>query len=290
MTRIDASPDRPVLIYGPTASGKSALALDLAERQGRTVVNADALQVYAEWRVLSARPSAEDEARARHALYGTVRHDEDWSVGHWLRSVSPLLAARPAPVIVGGTGLYMSALTEGLAEIPPTPPEVRREGEAVLADGGLSELLAELDPRTRARIDTANPARVARAWEVLRTTGRGLAAWQDETGPALLPLGGTDAYVIASPKDRLTPRIEGRFDAMLRQGALCEARAALEWWDPALPAARAIGAPELVTHLNGKIALDEAAERAVVATRRYAKRQRTWAKARMKAWQKIPMP
>lgn len=290
MTKIDADPGRPVLIFGPTASGKSALALDFAERQGRTVVNADALQVYAEWRVLTARPSPADEARAPHALYGTVRHDQDWSVGHWLRALQPHLAADPAPVIVGGTGLYLTALTEGLAEIPPTPPEVRAEGEAILRADGVPALLSGLDAPTRARIDTANPARVARAWEVLRATGRGLADWQDGTGPPALPLASADAYVLDAPKERLTPRIESRFDAMLAAGALEEARAALTWWDPALPAARAIGAPELVAHLTGGLTLDAAAGAVVVATRRYAKRQRSWSRARMEPWQKIPMP
>ena len=284
---IEADPGRPVLIYGPTASGKSALALDLAERQGRAVVNADALQVYAEWRVLSARPSPEEEARAPHLLYGTVRHDEDWSVGHWLRAVGPLLDADPAPVIVGGTGLYMSALTEGLAEIPPVPPEVRAEADARRAVSGA--LLAELDAETAERIDTANPARVQRAWEVLRATGRGLAAWQADTAPPLLPLERCAALVVRAPKEVLTPRIERRFDAMLADGALEEARAAMAWWDPALPAARAIGAPELIAHLRGETTSAEARERATVAIRRYAKRQRTWARARMKAWREIPM-
>lgn len=164
-------PDRPVLIAGPTASGKSALSLALAERDGGCIVNADALQVFANWRILTARPSPEDEARAPHALYGHVPGDAAYSVGHWLRDMAPLLRDGPRPIIVGGTGLYFSALTEGLADIPATPPEIRAEADARLAERGLSGLLDDLDPDTRSRIDTANPMRVQRAWEVLRGTG-----------------------------------------------------------------------------------------------------------------------
>ena len=289
MSGIEADPARPVLIYGPTASGKSSLALELAARQGREVVNADALQVYAEWRVLTARPSPEEEARAPHRLYGHVRHDDRWSVGHWLSSVEPLLRKRPAPVVVGGTGLYLAALTEGLAPVPPVPDAIRRQGEALLEAEGLDALVAGLDPESASRIDLTNPARVLRAWEVLRATGSGIAEWQDRTPPPLLPLSEAEAYVVEAPKARLTPRIEARLDAMLRDGALGEARAALGWWDPSLPAARAIGAPELVAHLRGEIELDEARERATVATRRYAKRQRSWARARMTGWCRIAM-
>ena len=282
-------PERPVLIAGPTASGKSALALSLARAQDRTVVNADALQVHDAWRVLSARPSAAEEAEAPHLLYGHVPWGAAYSVGHWLRELAPLLVARPAPVVVGGTGLFLSALTEGLAEIPATDPAIRAEADCRLARIGTAALGAELDHATRARIDLANPARVQRAWEVLRQTGRGLADWQAATGAPLLPLGATGAFVIDAPKDRLSPRIERRFDAMLEGGALEEARTVLPRWDPSLPAARAIGAPELVSHLRGEITLDEARERAVIATRRYAKRQRTWFRSRMGGWTRLPM-
>ena len=168
--------ERPVLIAGPTASGKSALAMAVAE-QGGVIVNADALQVFSGWRVLTARPSLKDENAFPHALYGHVSNDAHYSVGHWLRDVAGLLdGARP--IFVGGTGLNFAALTEGLAPIPDTPPEVRARADAEDPD----VLLAELDAATRARIDTANPARIRRAWEVLETTGRGLADWQDNTG------------------------------------------------------------------------------------------------------------
>ncbi len=282
----DLDPDRPVLIAGPTASGKSALAMEIAARDGGVIVNADAIQVYSNWRILTARPSPEDEAAVPHRLFGHVPADADYSVGHWLREVAPLLdGARP--IIVGGTGLYFTALTEGLAEIPPTPPDIRAEGDRRRAADGLAPMLAELDAETRARIDTANPMRVQRAWEVLRTTGRGLAAWQDETPPPLLPLARAQPLLVEAPKDWLGERIARRFDKMLAEGALEEARANLAAWDPALPSAKAIGAAELIAHLRGEMTLEAAREAATIATRQFAKRQRTWFRARMKDWPKL---
>lgn len=272
-------PARPVLIAGPTASGKSALALAIAETGGGVVVNADALQVYADWRVLSARPSAEEEARAPHALYGHVGRETTYSVGHWLREVAPLLDG-PRPIVVGGTGLYFSALTEGLAEIPATPPEIRAQADAI----ALPDLVAGLDAETRGRIDLANRARVQRAWEVLRATGRGIAAWQADTPPPLLPLSRAQPIVLRPDPAWLNARIARRFDAMLQEGALDEARAALPHWQPAAPWARAIGAPELVAHLRGKTDLATARETAIIASRQYAKRQRSWFRSRMGEW------
>lgn len=282
--------DQPVLIAGATASGKSALALAIAEASGGVIVNADALQVFANWRVLTARASAEDEARARHALYGHIPGDQDYSVGHWLRDVAPLLAGDQRVIIVGGTGLNLTALTEGLAEIPLTPPAIRADGEARLAEGGLPALLADLDPDTLARIDTQNPARVARAWEVQHTTGRGLASWQDDTPPPLLPLCKARAFHLDADRDWLRARIERRFDIMLDQGALDEARENLPRWSPKDPSAKAIGAPELIAYLNGEISLDEARARAIIASQQYAKRQRTWFRKRMRNWEVIPLP
>lgn len=276
--------DRPVLIAGPTASGKSALALDIAEAQGGTVVNADASQVYDCWRVLTARPSSEEEARAPHALYGHVDEAAPYSTGHWLREVSALLAQGIRPIITGGTGLYFKALTEGLAEIPATPPEVRARGDGL----PLEVLLAELDAETRASIDRRNRARVQRAWEVLQATGRPLRAWQAETGPPLLPLAGCAALVFDVEKEWLNARIARRFDLMLEAGALEEAAALLPRYDPALPAHRAIGAPELISHLRGERPLAEAREAAIIATRQFAKRQRTWMRNRMAGWTRVP--
>ncbi len=283
-------PDRPVLIAGPTASGKSALALELAETQGGVIVNADALQVYGCWRILTARPSAAEEARAPHRLYGHVGRDQPYSVGHWLREVAAILAQGARPIIVGGTGLYFSALTEGLAEIPPTPPEIRAEADALRAERGIAALRAALDPATAARIDLANPARIQRAWEVLRATGRGLAAWQADTGAPLLPLSRVTALVLAAPPDWLGPRIDRRFDAMIAAGALDEVRAEWPFWDAGRPSARAIGAPELVAHLQGALSLPDAVAAAKTATRQYAKRQRTWFRNRLKDWQILSPP
>ena len=278
--------ERPVLIAGPTASGKSALALSIADHLGGPVINADALQVYSDWRVLTARPSEEDERLAEHLLYGHVPGDQPYSVGDWLREVGPLLSERP-PVIVGGTGLYFSALTEGLAEIPPTPDDIRAEAMSRIAQDGAGSLLAELDETTACRIDQANPMRVQRAWEVLKSTGRGLADWQDETGPAILPLSDAKPLVLSAPKEWLSPRIAQRFELMLDQGALDEARANAPAWHPALPSAKAIGAAELVAHVRGEMSLDSAREAVVTLTRQYAKRQRSWFRARMKDWRWI---
>jgi tRNA dimethylallyltransferase len=289
MTLPDIAPDRPVLIAGPTASGKSALALRIAQRAGGVIVNADALQVFANWRILTARPSRDEEAIAPHCLYGHVPGDAAYSVGHWLRDLAPLLEGPERPIIVGGTGLYFTALTEGLADIPPTPPEIRAEADAIMAEAGAAPLLAELDPATRARIDTLNPMRVQRAWEVMRSTGRGLAAWQDDTPPPLLPLAQTSALVLEAPRDWLRARIERRFDAMLADGALDEARANLPGWSVALPSAKAIGAQELIAHLNGEIGLTEARSRAIISSQQFAKRQRTWFRARMGGWKHVPL-
>lgn len=279
--------DRPVLLAGPTASGKSALALALARAQGRAVVNADALQVYAPWQILTARPEAADLAAAPHHLYGHVAASETYSVGRWLADLRPHLAAIPAPIIVGGTGLYFTALTEGLSPIPPVPPEVRATADATLADGGLPAMVAALDPATRARIDTRNPARVQRAWEVLRATGRGLSDWQDAQTEVLLPLAKTAPFVLEVPPEVLEGRIRARLRAMIGMGVLDEVARALPAYDPSRASDRAIGAAEFAAHLRGDMTLDQALEAAAIATRRYAKRQRTWFRARMQAWARI---
>ena len=278
------APDQPVLIAGPTASGKSALAMQIAQDQGGVIVNADAIQVYDNWRILTARPSVEDESRAPHALYGHVPYDGDYSVGHWLREVAPILAGPERPIITGGTGLYFMALTKGLAEIPPTPAAIRTEADMRVAREGFEALLAELDPDTASRIDQRNPMRVQRAWEVLRTTGRPLAEWQDETPPPLLRMAEASAILFDVDREWLNERINRRFDLMLDQGALEEARANLVAWDPTNLSSKAIGAPELMAHIRGEISLDETREAATIATRQFAKRQRTWFRSKMRDW------
>ena len=279
------SRDLPVLIAGPTGSGKSALAMDLAARDGRLIVNADALQVYDCWRVLSARPSVAEEAALPHALYGHIGRDQDYSVGAWLREVAGLLT-RPV-VIVGGTGLYFRALTEGLAEIPPIPAAIRAEADALRLSGQVDVMRQALDAATAAKTDLLNPVRVQRAYEVQRATGRGLAAWQADTAAPLLPLCDAQTLVLQPTVPWLDARIARRFSVMLDEGALDEARAALPHWQPDRPWARAIGAPELVAHLRGEIGLIAARDAAILASRQYAKRQRTWFRTRMANWAQI---
>ena len=214
------SRELPVLIAGPTASGKSALAMEIAARDGRMVVNADALQVYGCWRVLTARPSLADEAALSHALYGHVGRQEAYSVGHWLRQVQALL--NQPVVIVGGTGLYFLALTEGLAPVPDIPAEIRVLADGLRLAGQLDQMRTDIDPETAARIDLANPARVQRAWEVLRATGRGLAQWQDAAAVAAVAVGQCEALVMQPDVPWLNSRITARFSAMLEAGALEE--------------------------------------------------------------------
>lgn len=283
------SAEQPVLIAGPTASGKSALAMEIVAAQGGVIVNADALQVYDCWRVLSARPTAEEDAALPHRLYGHVGREVAYSVGHWLRDVTAVLAEGQRPVIVGGTGLYFMALTEGLAEIPAIPAEVRAEGDA-LRQSDPAAMVAALDAETAARTDLQNLARVQRAWEVLRATGRGLADWQRATPAPLLPRAGCAAFAFRPEVNWLNARIDRRFDLMMAAGALEEARAALPGWNASLPSSRAIGAPELIAHLRGETTLEAAIAAAKLASRQYAKRQRTWFRARMGDWTPALLP
>jgi tRNA dimethylallyltransferase len=288
----------PILVAGPTASGKSALALALAEATGGAVVNADSQQVYDGWRILSARPAPEEEARAPHFLYGHVPMEAEYSAGAWLRDAARVLAAlaaeRRRAIVVGGTGLYFAALTEGLAPIPPVPPETRAEAGALLAREGVERLAARLarrDPETAARLDPANPMRVLRAWEVLEATGEGLAAWRRRTEPPVVPPGASVRRALAPPRDWLRARCDARLDAMLRAGVLEEVRAVMaRGLTPSAPGLRALGAPEFMAHLRGETGLDEALAAAKAATRRYAKRQLTWVRNRMADWPRIEEP
>ncbi len=282
--------EQPVLIAGPTASGKSALAMEIAGKHGGVIINADALQVFSDWRVLTARPTLQDEAVFPHQLYGHVPGDTAYSVGQWLRDVTPILAGQNRPIIVGGTGLYFTALSEGLADIPNIPPDIRTIADQRMVDDGYQALLAELDPETTARIDTQNPVRVQRAWEVLAATGRGIAAWQDETPAPILPLADTQPILLSADKEWLNQRIAQRFDKMLANGALDEARTNRDTWLPNLPSAKAIGASELMAYLGGNMTLEQARDSATIATRQYAKRQRSWFRARMKSWNIIELP
>ncbi|HET7408778.1 MAG TPA: tRNA (adenosine(37)-N6)-dimethylallyltransferase MiaA [Paracoccaceae bacterium] len=296
----------PILIAGPTASGKSALAVTVARQLRGVIVNADSQQVYAEWRVLTARPSAADEATAPHRLYGHVGVAEAYSVGRWLDEVRGVLAAPgggletrpdgtsesgPRPIVVGGTGLYFRALTQGLSPIPEVSAEVRAAGEAALERIGLTrfaEELARRDPETAEGLDLANPRRVLRAWEVLEATGTGLAEWKARTPPPLIPLERAVAVALVPPRDRLYARCDARLDAMIAQGALDEVTRVMALGVPrSAPAMKAVGAAELASHLAGELTLDEAAARAKTETRRYAKRQLTWIRNQMAAWRQM---
>jgi tRNA dimethylallyltransferase len=279
-------PDRPILIAGPTASGKSALALTLAETLGGVVVNADALQVYDGWRILTARPTPEEEARVPHALYGHLPLDAPYSVGGWLDDLAPLLAGPRRPIITGGTGLYFTALTRGLAAIPPVPPDIRTQADAL----PLAALVEALDAPTRARLDIRNRARVQRAWEVLAATGRPLAVWQEATPAPRLPLASVTAIVLTPEVTWLDACIAARFDAMLAGGVLDEARSLLPRWNPGHLSSRAIGAADLIAHLRGEMTIAEARAAAITASRQYAKRQRTWFRNRLAGWTPLVMP
>ena len=285
----------PILLAGPTASGKSALALALARELGGAVINADSQQVYREWRILTARPSAEEEAQAPHFLYGHVPLEADYSVGAWLSDVTAALGTCRArglrPVIAGGTGLYFRALTQGLAPIPPVPPETRAAAEAALARLGPDTLfrrLAARDPETATTLDAANPARILRAWEVLEATGTGLAEWHRRTPPPLVPPRAAVCLALTPPRELLYARCGARLDAMLDAGVLDEvARVMSLGLDPTLPGMKAVGAPELMAHLRGELSLDEAIVRAKTATRNYAKRQLTWIRNQMRDWPRL---
>ena len=279
-----------ILITGPTASGKSALALALAERLSGTVINADSMQVYRDLRVITARPTAEEKARAPHRLYGHVDAAENYSVGRWLADVQPVLdetrAAGRVPILVGGTGLYFKALTRGLSAVPPIPQDIRANVRARMEAEGPETLHAQLrvrDPSTQ--LKPADRTRIARALDVLEATGRPLADWHRDGLPPLLDASAAVKVFLAPERDDLRRRIDARFDTMLTEGALDEVRAlAARKLDPLLPAMKAHGVPWLIRYLGGEIALTEAAEGAKNDTRRYTKRQFTWVRHQLPDW------
>ena len=283
---------RAVLIAGPTASGKSALALALAEKLGGTIVNADSMQVYSHLRVITARPTPTEEARVPHRLYGHVDEAENYSVGRWCRDAGEVLANIAAlgrvPILVGGTGLYFKALTSGLAAVPPIPADIREKVRSRLQSEGVAPLYTELkerDPATADRLMPKDRSRISRALEVMLATGRSLTDWHRDGMPALLDSVRAAKVFLTCERSELVARIEKRFAAMLAAGALEEVRA-LErrGLDPTLPAMKAHGVPWLVRHIRGEISLDEAAGGGVMDTRRYAKRQVTWFRNQMKDW------
>jgi tRNA dimethylallyltransferase len=271
-----------LIVAGPTASGKSALALAIAERLGGTIINTDSMQVYRELRVLTARPTADEEARVPHRLYGIRPAAEAGSVAWWRdQAVAAMDEARSAgrlPILTGGSGMYFAALTDGLADIPDPGPEARAEARRLLADQGPAALhasLAHVDAATAARLKPEDSQRIARAWEVWRGTGIGLAAWQNRRNP---PAPWRFAAILLDPpREALRAAIATRFDTMMGNGALEEVRHLLTLnLDPSIPAMRAHGVPELSAYLRGTLSLEAAGRRTELVTGQYTKRQATW--------------
>jgi len=285
-------PCRAILIAGPTASGKSAFALALAERLNGAVINTDSMQVYRELRVLTARPTPEEEARAPHLLYGFVPAREGYSAGRYIEDAARAIAQAEEqgrlPIFVGGTGLYFKALLEGLSPIPPIPTEVRAhwraEAKRIEAEA-LHEVLRQRDAEMAARLRPSDPQRIVRALEVLDATGRSLAEWQSLPGQGVLREEETIRLVLLPDRAELYQRCDARFDEMLRKGALDEVAHIRDLQlDPDLPVMTAHGVPHLMAALAGKISLEEAAARAKADTRHYAKRQFTWIRRNMQSW------
>ena len=284
-----------VLICGPTASGKSALALELAKEFGGVIVNADSMQVYAELRIVTNRPSPEEEAAAAHRLYGVRPAREPYSAALWLADVRAALAEAERhgglPVLTGGTGLYFKALTEGLSEIPEIPEAIRAHYRLAATKRPPEDLHAELlrrDAQTAARLHPSDPQRIVRALEVLEATGRPLAEWQAQKQPPLLPLYQTYPIAMTLDRSELYRRCDARFDSMLAQGAIEEAHViAALGLDTALPAMRAVGLPQLLSYVRGETPLSEAAAAAKMSTRHYAKRQLTWIRSNFSTWKQL---
>ena len=276
----------PVLIAGQTASGKSHLALKIAEKYGGIIINADAIQVYNNWRILTARPSDIDETKIKHKLYGHIDGSQEYSVGSWIKEIKEILLSNSRPIIVGGTGLYFSALTNGLVDIPEIPEKIRLEANARIKKNGFESLVQEIDQETVQKIDTNNPMRVQRAWEVLRSTGRGLNSWHRATPKPTLDLNGCKALLVDGEVSLINNRISDRCDHMIQKGLIQEAKNNLATWNPLHPSSKAIGAYELIAYLNNEISMEQLREQIVIATRQYAKRQRTWFRSKMKSWER----
>jgi tRNA dimethylallyltransferase len=287
---------RAVLIAGPTASGKSALAVALAERVKGTIINTDSMQVYRDLGIITARPSGEEQRRAPHLLYGHVDAAQNYSTGRWIadaeRTLEKVRAEGRLPIFVGGTGLYFRALTKGLSAMPTVPAEVRARvrgsAEGVFTPD-LHAQLARIDVRTAAGLRTSDRQRIIRALEIFAATGRPLAEWQESPGRPILESDQTVAVFLSIDRKLLWRRIDERFDTMLSGGALDEVRMLVaRRLDPTLPAMKAHGVPWLVRHLAGEISLEEAAAGAKADTRHYSKRQETWFRHQLKQFQWVP--
>lgn len=290
-----AATTKAVLIAGPTASGKSRLALDLARRHGGMVINADSMQVYHELRILTARPGITDESIVPHRLYGHLPAANRYSVGAWIREVADAIGkaheAGRLPIVVGGTGLYFKALGEGLAEVPPVPADLRQEVRA-LAEGETSEALhrrlAAIDPQDASRIRASDRARILRALDVYMATGRPLAVWREQPVEPILDMSAAERFIVDPERSLLYARIDARAETMIAAGAIDEVEALLALGlSEELPAMKAIGVRQLADHLAGKLPLDAALAGIRTETRRYAKRQLTWFRNQMKDWPRL---
>lgn len=275
---------KAVLIAGPTASGKSALALELARATGGVVINTDSMQVYRDLRVLTARPTPDEEAIVPHRLYGTQDAAANCSAGMWVAEAAKVLdelrSGGRLPIFTGGSGLYFKALTRGLSAVPPIPVEVRESVRARLERGGVEALHAELariDPASAERLKPRDRTRVARALEVIEATGRSITDWHRDGLPPLINADEVKAVFLDADRDALYARIDRRFETMVANGALEEVKAlAARKLDPLLPAMKAHGVPALIRHLAGELSLDDAVAIGQADTRHYAKRQFTW--------------
>ena len=280
-----------LIIAGPTASGKSAMAIDVAEHFTGTVINADSQQVYRELRVLSARPSAEDERRVPHRLFGVVDGRESCSAGRWVdMAVTEIEAAwgeGRLPIVVGGTGMYLQALTEGMSPIPDIPADVRDQARARYDELGAEAFhdeVAQLDPATAARLPVGDTQRLLRAWEVTTYTKRPLSDWQNEPRVPPLPAARFATIAIEPPRDQLYAAIDERFSRMVDLGALDEVRDLLALGiDAGLPVMKALGVPELAAFIRGETRLEDAINEAQKLSRNYAKRQLTWVRNQLRA-------
>jgi tRNA dimethylallyltransferase len=285
-----------VLIAGPTASGKSALALELAQKTGGVVINTDSMQVYRDLRVLTARPTPKEESAVPHRLYDYVDASVNFSAGAWVADAARVLTGARAqnrlPIFAGGSGLYFKALTRGLSAVPPIPPEIRESVRARLDCDGVEALHAELarhDAVSAERLKPRDRTRIARALEVVEATGRSLTDWHREGLPPILPPGEFTALFLSAEREALYARIDARFDAMLMAGALEEvAVLAARNLDPLLPAMKAHGVPALIRHLRGELTLEEAATIGRADTRHYAKRQFTWFRHQLPEFEWVP--
>lgn len=282
----------PILICGPTASGKSKLAMNLANEFGAIIINADALQIYDGWRILTARPNLSDEKEVKHFLYGTQPMNKPYSVGNWLKDLEKILINyKDTPkIIVGGTGLYFTSLIQGLADIPSTAPKIRNDVDnwhKSVGDETLSSWLKVHDPKTFSLIDSNNSARIKRAIETLIQTGKGLSDWQKIDTKVLLNFSKENSFVLNIEADILNKRISDRFKNMMKYGAIDEVKEKVKFWNKNYPAFKAIGAQEIHSYLKEELTLEEATEKAIIRTRQYAKRQRTWFRSKMKNWTQI---